>query len=146
MKKFFLFALLVSIAFAGCKKDEAAKPSYNADVTINNVKTSFTDLMFVLETTSKIYSISNYGEADENELSVYLSNPVIGDNGFSLFNSVVITIGEKTYHSATGKINVTKKDDSTVNGTFAGKFTINSDSVSISGNFSSQKMPAGSFK
>lgn len=141
MKKIFLLAFVAVVAFSGCKKDEE-KPSNNGSCTISGVTTSFTQMQFIDITmnTNTSYGIANYGP-EANDLEINLSNPIVGDNNFSLYNSVDITIGTKTYTSVTGKITLTKKEAKTLVGTFSGTFEDNtSNDVQITGSFTATQL------
>jgi PBP1b-binding outer membrane lipoprotein LpoB len=143
MKKLCLLTLVATLAFSGCKKDDD-KPSYNADATINGVKTTFTDLQFINVTSgqSTTYSITNYGMLDENDIYITLVNPIVGDNNFSYFNDIELEIGDKSYDSVDGegKITLTKKDETILSGTFSGTFVDDEQNeIEITGNFSSKQ-------
>jgi hypothetical protein len=124
MKKLLLFALVATIAITGCKKDEDSKPSYPGEVTINNVKTSFTDMGFFKY--GSTYQIENYGDNDQGNLEIYFDASSTGDVSFSEDSYIRIEVGsDKVYHSKLdgGKLTITQLDDKTVKGTFSGKFT-----------------------
>lgn len=140
MKKLLLFALVATIAITGCKKDEDSKPSYPGEVTINNVKTSFTDMGFFKYGSS--YNIENYGDNDQGTLEIYFDASSKGDVNFSEDSYIRIEIGsDKVYHSISdggGKLTITQLDDKTVKGTFSGKFTDEDGAeVTITGSFTS---------
>lgn len=140
MKKNFLFAFVVTIAFTGCKKDSES-PSNVAECTINAAKFSFTMIEFIDVTyeSSTTYSISNYGDEDRNSLEMELEDPIVGDNNFSSSNYIRLEIGEKVYHSksSSGKITLTKKEEKLLEGTFSGTFQDNDlTDVQITGSFS----------
>lgn len=139
MKKLLLFALVATIAITGCKKDEDSKPSYPGEVTINNVKTSFTDMGFYKYGSS--YQIENYGDNDLGNLEIYFYASSTGDVNFSDESYIRIEVGsDKVYHSKLdgGKLTITQLDDKTVKGTFSGKF-IDEDGaeVTLTGSFTS---------
>lgn len=124
MKKLLLFVLVATIAITGCKKDEDSKPSYPGEVTINNVKTSFTDMGFFKY--GSTYQIENYGDNDQGNLEIYFDASSTGDVSFSEDSYIRIEVGsDKVYHSKLdgGKLTITQLDDKTVKGTFSGKFT-----------------------
>jgi hypothetical protein len=138
MKKVLLLALVATIAFTGCKKDDDDAPSYTADATINGVKTTFNSIQFY--TLSTVYFVFNYEDVD-NEYVMTLISPKVGTMDFSEGgNTMTLTIGGVTYNSkaAAGTITITTKDDKTLSGTYTGTFVKEgtTTTVSITGAFS----------
>ena len=140
MKTIIFAALIATIAFSGCKKDNTS-PANTADISINGVKTNFT-LMKYLDVSST-YNISNYGaEANSNTIEIVFVNPVIGDLDFNYNNHIEIIIGDIDYVSknGSGKISITKMSGTSISGTFSGTFTTNNTEIVISGNFTAEQI------
>lgn len=140
MNKLLMFLFIAIITLGSCKKDkENAELTNGADITVNNVKTSFTNVLFVYESEDKSYEVTNYGpEMDVNSIEIYLLNPSMGDVTINSDNYLIIDIGEKCYLSKSGKFTISKISDSEFSGTFSGTFTDEVDvDVQISGNFTS---------
>lgn len=134
MKKLLLFVLVATIAISGCKKDED-KPSYPGEVTINNVKTPFSDMGFFKYGSS--FEIENYGD-EEGELKILFDATSTGQLTMSESNYVYIQIGTKEYTATSGSITITQLDDQTVKGTFTGTFTDGTaTNIQITGSFTS---------
>ena len=140
MKTIIFAALIATIAFSGCKKDNTS-PSNTADISINGVKTNFT-LMKYLDVSST-YNISNYGaEVNSNTIEIVFVNPVIGDLDFNYNNHIEIIIGDIDYVSknGSGKISITKMSGTSISGTFSGTFTTNNTEIVISGNYTAEQI------
>ena len=145
MKKIYILVLIAAIAFSGCKKDSSTPtPTYTAQVTINNVKTNFTDVEYDITISSGVssYYIINWGTENlTKDISISLLSPVVGTVDFSYYNGVDLMIGTKYYTSeiGDGTITITKKDSNELSGSFSGNFYDENDVIiAITGNFTSK--------
>lgn len=136
-KALFLFAL-AALVFSGCKKDDD-KPSYNGDFTIN-AKTYNVVEMYWMDITVEFggqsattYSISGADMAETCNLALQLDSKTTGERTINTKNLVTLEIGDDTYVSTSGKINVTKFDDKTATGTFDCQFVKEGTTQAIAG-------------
>lgn len=143
MKKILFLALLATLTFSSCVKDEEEQ-LYEAEITISGTKTTISDLIFYIFTSggNKYYYISSSNDED-NGIEINLLNPTTGTLPFSEDNTMEITIGSDRYYSQTGSFTITEVNESVVSGTFTGTFSHNGTNVSLSGNFSAEFKSGG---
>jgi hypothetical protein len=140
MRKLIFLIMIVTIAFAACKKDDNSVIHYTSEITINNVKTTFDTMKFLGG--SDAYFITNYDtNTNPNAIEIYLVYVVVGDMDFSSINHIEINVNGNSYSSKNGggKFTVIQKDAYSISGTFSGTFTYNSTEITISGKFSAEK-------